>query len=434
MTVSMEGAQVQKNESSVDLSASSLASYGASSALLIRGPYLQMGTDCSIVIRWETDRPTESVVYIGSDPDSLTRVSIDLTQSTRHEVELVGLDPETHYLYAIGDCEGRIAGDDSHHFTTFPRQGVERPLRVWVVGDSGRATPEQREVFDAFESVHHGDAKFWLMLGDNAYNDGTLDQYQKGMFEMYEALLKRSVVWPAFGNHDGHSASSVTETGPYFDLFTFPKYGEAGGVPSHHAGYYSFDYGAVHFVCLDSFGSGRASPDEMLEWVEKDIAASNGRWNVAFFHHPPYTKGSHDSDVERDLIEIREKVIPVLEKAGVDLVLCGHSHSYERTGLVDGHYGISSTLSPDSILDGSSGRPDDPYVKREGSHGGTVYVVAGTSGRADPLRGRHPIMVETMGVMGSVLLDVEGDLMVVRFIDEKGDVRDHFAVRKVGQN
>lgn len=433
MTVSVDGAQVQKNESSVDLSATSFGLKGASPVSLVRGPYLQMGTDCSIVFRWDTDQPTESVVYIGVDPESLTRASIDLSLSTRHEVELLGLEPETKYYYAVGDCSGFVALDNSQHFTTYPRQGIVRPLRVWVVGDAGRATADQQAVFEAFEAKHQDkEAAFWLMLGDNAYNDGTLDQYQQGVFDIYEPLLERSVVWPAFGNHDGHSASSVTETGPYFDLFTFPKFGEAGGVPSHHAGYYSFDYGNVHFICLDSFGSGRTSADEMLDWARQDIAQAQAKWNVAFFHHPPYTKGSHDSDIERDLIEIREKVIPVLEESGVDIVLCGHSHSYERTGLVDGHYGASDTLAPDAILDGSHGRPgvDGPYRKQAGSHTGTVYVVAGTSGRADPFRGTHPVMVESLSVMGSLLLDIEGDMMRVRFIDEKGDVRDHFAIEK----
>ena len=66
---------------------------------------------------------------------------------------------------------------------------------------------------------------------------------------------------------------------------------------------------------------------------------------IAFCHHPPYTKGSHDSDADIELMEMRQNALPILEDAGVDLVLSGHSHSYERSFLIDGHYGTSSTFT-----------------------------------------------------------------------------------------
>ena len=65
-------------------------------------------------------------------------------------------------------------------------------------------------------------------------------------------------------------------------------------------------------------------------------------WIVAYWHHPPYSKGTHDSDLEIELIEMRTHVLPVLEDHGVAVVFGGHSHSYERSYLIDGHYGSSS--------------------------------------------------------------------------------------------
>lgn len=68
----------------------------------------------------------------------------------------------------------------------------------------------------------------------------------------------------------------------------------------------------------------------MFTCLSRDVAASNKEWKIAFWHHPPYTKGSHDSDFETELVEMRERALPILEAAGVDMVLGGHSHSYRN--------------------------------------------------------------------------------------------------------
>src|SRR4030095_10302026 len=76
-------------------------------------------------------------------------------------------------------------------------------------------------------------------------------------------------------------------------------------------------------------------------WLKVDLEqARTGRtdWIVAFFHHPPYTKGTHDSDREMQLIEMRTHIMPILDSGGVDLVLTAHSHIYERSMLVDSAY------------------------------------------------------------------------------------------------
>ena len=93
----------------------------------------------------------------------------------------------------------------------------------------------------------------------------------------------------------------------------------------------------------------------MMTWLTNDLAANDKEWVIAFWHHPPYTKGSHDSDTEGRLIDMRENALPILESYGVDLVLSGHSHSYERSHLLDGHYGTSDTLTGAMILDNGGG-------------------------------------------------------------------------------
>ena len=72
------------------------------------------------------------------------------------------------------------------------------------------------------------------MLGDNAYSNGTDSEYQAAVFNMYPNMLKKSVLWPAFGNHDagyfGYSANSNTQTRVFYDIFSLPTDAEAGGL------------------------------------------------------------------------------------------------------------------------------------------------------------------------------------------------------------
>jgi hypothetical protein len=80
------------------------------------------------------------------------------------------------------------------------------------------------------------------MLGDNAMPTGIDSQYQTKVFEIYQEMFRKSVVWPTIGNHDAATASSPNQNGPYYEIFTLPTAGEAGGVASGTEAYYSFDY------------------------------------------------------------------------------------------------------------------------------------------------------------------------------------------------
>src|SRR3989449_4967564 len=251
---------------------------------------------------------------------------------------------------------------------------------------------------------------------------------------MYHMVLRNTVLWPTFGNHDAHSADSTSQSGPYYDIFTLPKNGEAGGMASGTKAYYSFDYGNIHFICLDSSGSDRSPSGAMLTWLKADLAATKQDWRIAFWHHPPYSKGSHDSDKEPELIQMRQYALPILESYGVDLVLSGHSHSYERSYLLDGHYGKSNTLTSSMIVDPGDGREDGDgaYEKPLGlaPHAGTVYVVAGSSGDTTGGPLNHPVMYLSLNELGSLVLDIDGYRLDAKFLSSTGVVRDYFTIKK----
>jgi Calcineurin-like phosphoesterase/Purple acid Phosphatase, N-terminal domain len=404
--------------------------------VLTRRPYLQRGTQTNIVVRWRTDVPTDSRAVYGTDPGLLDRTAADSELTTNHIVLLLDLLPGTRYYYAVGNSEETLAGGPQYQFVTAP--AAPRPTRIWAIGDSGTASVgyfgsyDVRSAYYEYAGTNRPDV--WLMLGDNAYDIGTDAQYQVAVFDTYPDMLRRVPVWPAIGNHETYSAD-LDGHFAYLDIFTLPMNGEAGGVPSGTPRYYSFDYSNIHFVCLDSETSDTSADGPMLTWLRQDLEATTQDWLIAFWHSPPYSKGSHDSDRELNLIMMRTNVVPVLESYGVDLVLCGHSHNYERSFLLHGHYGFSDSLLPSMIRDAGSGRPDDTgaYLKVPSDPDfsqGTVYVVAGSSGWATFVRGHHPVMHTQLLEEGSVVIDIDGNRLDAIFLRETAAVEDYFTIIK----
>lgn len=411
----------------------------AQAQVLTRGPYLQSGTESSIVVRWRTDLPTDSRVSFGAAPGALNFIAEDAGSRTEHEVFLPGLLPDTRYFYAVGSTTARLAGGDTNHwFITAPPPGTAKPTRVWAIGDFGTQLPGQIAVRDAYASyTGPRPTDLWLMLGDNAYYYGTDLEYQLGVFNIYTNLLRQVVAWPTLGNHDTYSVES-TGNHAYFDIFTLPTDGRAGGVASGTEHYYSFDYGRVHFICLDSMESSRSPTGPMAQWLTNDLAHANADWIIAYCHHPPYSRGSHDSDVESELILMRENIVPLLEQGGVDLVLSGHSHSYERSALLDGHYGYSAGMSPTNRINGGDGRDNGAgaYHKPRGgpvAHYGTVYAVVGSSGWATGGQLNHPAMQVSLNQLGSLVLDITSNRLDATFLRENGATNDWFTLLKVYQ-
>jgi hypothetical protein len=528
--------------------------------VIIRGPYLQLGTTNSMVVRWRTDHPTPSVVNYGTAPNQLKRQAKASGTLTEHVVLFTNLQPDTKYFYSIGAAGiplivaftnnitrisatngtlyvsarstnleiasvtngaflfsiklGRLSlssldgkfvrntsntvlvvstlsslltlsisngaltvstsddimpmdggevgrkakkptqhfavgttnmtftgADSNTFFVTHPLIGVPKATRVWVVGDPGTRKPEEKRVRDAYYKwTADRETDLWLMLGDNAYSSGKDEEYQGGVFKIFDAMLRKSVLWPCLGNHDAGSANSPTQSGVYYDIFTLPAQAQAGGVMSGTEAYYSWDYANIHFICLDSSDSDWNENGLMVRWLKSDLEANKQDWLVAFCHHPPYTKGSHDSDKDKDsdarMRKMREVVLPMLEEHGLDMMLVGHSHAYERSFLLDGVYGRSTNINERvNFKSTRDGRPDGTglYTKLTrgpGTHEGAIYVVAGSSGQISGGGLQHPVMCLSLNVLGSLVLDFDGARMDASFIDDKATVRDYFTIIK----
>jgi hypothetical protein len=408
----------------------------AAAQTIVRGPYLQNGTPSQVTIRWRTDVETPTRVTWRAIPSS-SASEISKHELVRdHSATLTNLLPNSSYTYSVNLPSGATS---LHTFKTAPTNQSES-FKVWVLGDAGSSgtvqsgeAPAQSAVRDAFlKKYSAAELSFMLFLGDNAYQTGTDIEYQRAMFSVYQNTLSSLVSWSTQGNHD-ETANA------YYDVFSFPEHGEAGGVPSGTERYYSFDFSNAHFISLNSFIDEKPFRAQMIEWLRRDLASNKKKWTVALFHHAPYSAGSHDSDLstkhEAPMKWMRENVVPILEQGGVDLVMAGHSHGYERSKLLDGHYGSSSTFSSTFVKDGSSGDPrqEQAYKKLGISavpHSGTVYVVAGNGGAKIEEPGRYPGMQTSNGKYGSVLLEFSPTQLTSSMIDSDGEVADHFAIVK----
>lgn len=405
---------------------------------LVRGPYLQTGTPHSVVVCWRTDLPSTSQVVYGTNLAHLDQSVFTDSYTTNHALQLTNLHPATRYYYALNTDAGQLAPPHlQQYYQSAPLPGDTPPIRVWAIGDAGAGDSNQTAVRNAyynFTGTNHTDV--WLQLGDNAYPTGTDSQLQTQVFTMYSNLLARTVTWPTLGNHDTANSSVFTNTYPYFDAFVLPTRGEAGGAPSGCEQYYSFDYGNVHFICLDSMTSNLATNGPMANWLRSDLAAATNLWLIAYWHHAPYAKGHRDSDTDPNMRAMRENFVPILEAAGVDLVLGGHAHIYGRSFLLNGHYGLSDTLIRNMLLTDSGGRATNgggSYVKpliAHAPHQGTVYAVVGCSGMLNPGLMNHPALFRQTMVLGSLCLQINSNRLDALFLRETGAIDDAFTIVK----
>lgn len=479
--------------------------------------FLQQVSSTSAIIKWRGDA---TMACVGSDMANLDiEVAATNTESDHKEALVSDLSPDTSYYYSVG---GADTAPEGQSFRTSPEPGSapsDGNTRIWLVGDSGTGGDDEREDHEgeaaevrdgmlSFVAANGGEPiDLFLMLGDNAYEVGSDYNYQQAVFETYPEILQSTPLWPTIGNHEmgigvldlcfvipsipcgtnelvagGLSSDSDPEQWleveggeielmPYLDIFSLPTAAEAGGVASGTEQYYSFDYGNVHIVSLDSQLSARDETQRatMRQWVTDDLSANTSDWTVVIFHHPPYSKGAnHDSDdtenndFDRPIWDMRNEFVPIFEMYGVDVVYGGHSHSYERSYYLNNHLGTSDTYSNAAhaeLVDGDPNRPslgqgNQRYAQLSPTSGGiddrVVYTVAGNGGKADSDSGRittaeewlrHPAHIvqdadtlddkrHGLPVIGSVVIDASTTELTASFIDASGNVLDEFVITR----
>ena len=308
----------------------------SAAAALLRSPYLQQVTSSSAVVVWTTAEsgagsvryragngspvtvPAETRFFSSSD----TNLGVSFYQ---HEARLSGLGANVYsYEVLVG---GQAAAGGQGSFRTAPASGTGT-VKFIAFGDSGTGSAEQRQLAsvmadDSFDlAIHSGDVAYGVSSG---VGSGDYWQYDEWVFGVYEPWLRSRPFYPSIGNHD----NEIDDGRPYRDVFVLPDNGASGSFPDHAERYYSFDHGPVHFVALDT-ETAFADPTRrqaQLAWLENDLAATPQPWRVVYMHRPPYSSGSgHGSD-----LVVRQALVPIFERYGVQLVISGHDHVYERS-------------------------------------------------------------------------------------------------------
>ncbi|MBM7114839.1 purple acid phosphatase family protein [Archangium primigenium] len=335
----------------------------ARAAGLAREPYLQkVGTD-SALVAFRVAASCAPTVYYGTHGSTDQQAKAP-NQGTRHAIELTGLEPGTAYTYVVDACGVRT---NPVTFSTASKPGVRR-VHFTAVGDFGSNSRDQVEVARAMLGRT---PELFLALGDNAYEAGTEAEFQRNLFEPMAPLLAQVPFFAVPGNHEYETNKGQ----PYFDNLYLPTSSTGG------ESYYSFDWGFVHFVGIDSScalglaPTSRCTPENQRKWVEEDLAASNAPWKIAYMHYPPWSSGEHGSQ-----LNIRKQFAPLFEKYGVDLVLTGHDHDYERSQpMVGDAPARSGTRAPVYLVVGSGGaslrdmglssKPSWSVLRNNGDHG-----------------------------------------------------------------
>lgn len=230
----------------------------------------------------------------------------------------------------------------------------------------------------------------FVMIGGDLINDGNDQAEWDAFFAAGGAALKKLALYPAAGNHDSAQL--------YESIFDLPDNGPAGKKNT----FYSFDYGAAHFTVMDSNAMGAANQED-IDWLQKDLFATDRKYKIVMFHHPAYPAVAIPKDLERAKT-IQTNFVPIMEEAGVNLVLSGHQHVYSRTyPLRNGKRDENGIVY---LTSSSGGKRYNP---------GTFDYMACSSGKAPVYSiisvGKNGITIETRDAAGTVVDSTKGSAL-----------------------
>jgi hypothetical protein len=262
-------------------------------------------------------------------------------------VALTNLSPDSVIFYRATSSEGdRIVAGAIESFHTFKTSGTASFL---VFGDSGTGSLGQ---FQIAEVLRRAAPDLVLHVGDIMYYSFDVRAADMKCLSVYQPHMKSTPYFFAFGNHDLYSGDSH-----FLETFYLPTNSATG---TEH--FYSFDHGDVHFGALfvpqrsqDLLFTNYYLGDGTLQyqWLTNDLATTSKPWKILFFHSPLNTCGPHRFDSVSglfDRLELQRLVLPIARQYGVQLILNGHDHAFQRFAPMNGVH---------SVVTGGGGAP--PY-------------------------------------------------------------------------
>jgi predicted phosphodiesterase len=301
-----------------------------------REPYLQSTTTTSATVVWGSRDARGEVVITEPGGDVVKRVTARYAgdpnkEARRRAAQRPGKQPlpaediylvaaaldqlEPTHLYCYQLFVGGVALTEPAPMNTAAAPGIEEPVHFVAVGDIGTGGPAQEAIL---KRMTESPFEFILVLGDLAYKSGKPSQLHGNFFAVYENVLRYVPVYPSIGNHERRTKQGK----PYFDAFVLP----------HPERYYSFEWGDIHFVAIDT----TQYDTDQLAWLVDDLRKNQRRWVIVFGHHPMYTNSLRGAQ-----LSIRKAFSKIFTDHQVDLVVTGHEHQYERFRVGGVNYVVS---------------------------------------------------------------------------------------------
>jgi len=447
-------------------------------------PYLQPGNASALnkeqkILIWQTDsipgtyKVEFSLGTLGSKTSeaktSVVKLNFHNKTTLLYRAALTGLKFDSEYAYRVSLNDQVIASG------TFNTRTKKAQTKFAVFGDCGAGTPQQAEI--AYQ-VYQQKPQFVLVTGDNVYRNGLESEYRKNFFPYYiskEAnslqgapLMNSIPFFMLLGNHDVFGAdldkmpdglayfyyNDLPLNGPVTDLAVAAK-GDAARVKAFKSNTgsrfpkmsnFSFDHGNVHIVCIDANPYTNPLDPTLVQWLAADLQNSKADWKIVSYHHP----GFNSSKAHYDYQQMR-LLSPLLEQLGVDLVLTGHVHNYQRTMPLTFEPKKDSTgtryvMSPEGRVDGEFKLDQTFDGITNTKPKGIIYVVTGAGGaplydpslsgkpelwKHDPQQNWVPFTTKIISDKHSfTMIETNGKRLLLKQHDAKGIVLDEIAITK----
>jgi len=359
---------------------------------------------------------------------------------------LTGLAPGLDFEYRVLHA-GKVAF--SSHGRT--RKSREQAFRFVAFGDCGAGTEDEKQI--AGQTLKQN-PDFVFIPGDIVYSRGRVAEYRTNFFPYYAALAASTLFVAAPGNHDtlNRDLTMAPDALAYFYYWAQPLNGPshasfegllgpdaaqeafsaAAGLNFPRMANFSFDYGNSHWLILDSNPYADWTDPKLRRWIADDLAATTATWKFVGFHHP----GFNSSKAHRNEQHMR-LLSDVFEAGGVDVVIEGHVHNYQRT------FPLTFKAKPPSarpiLTVEGEWKLDKNYdgAKNTQPHG-VIYLITGAGGAElyDPDQNDDPSSwLEFTAKFNSrvhslTVADVDGRTAKFRQVSAAGDVIDTFSITK----
>jgi predicted phosphodiesterase len=442
-------------------------------------PYLQPGNGTSLtgkdvkVVAWMTGQTPGAEFTVEYGPTAsygqtakIERTTLNLSTNLKffkYAATLTELPFNSQIHYRVKQDGKPIT---TAAFTT--RKTADQTVNFIVVGDTADGNEDQKKV--AFE-MSKVKPEFMLIVGDIVYSQGKMSEYLRKFWPVYNngtqvsptagagPFMQSTIIYPVLGNHDV-GATNLTPNPDGFAAFYFyhpplngPKsldfFTPIGGTPEAVSAFkaaagttypglcfYSFDNGPGHFLCLDANKYVLPLDPKLLDWIKDDLTKSTAKWKFVFFHQPGFNSSLKHNDEQRMRL-----LAPLFESCGVDVVLAGHVHNYQRSKPLT-FVPTENKLNARGLVPGKLTMDEEFDGQKNTRPKGIIYVVTGGGGArlydteftGDPSKWTDPFTSKFISDRHSFsFIELSPEKFTLHQIDEAGKEVDTFSITKAGK-